>query len=257
MDSQPKSDFRPPQASPQLPASLKILSGTAPLQIAQACVNYLTAVTPNSVLHDNGCGNGNVTCSLLHGFDEAQYPKLIHATDVSKELLDKLSTTVKENGWPVITQLMAAESLTFPDEFFTHSITNCVIFRLSDSEAVTACHHIRRTLKKGGVAIISCWGFLPHRHALEAAHRATRLPSAPPLVGGITRWEDGTLLRRCLEDAGFIDHLRIEKAIAVIEVDDLAEWIKLAWSFLGRTEKGWLEDDEKIGTRPSECWMKH
>ena len=77
---------------------------------------------------------------------------------------------------------------------FTHSITNCVILRLSDEEAVQACKEVYRTLKKGGAAAVSAWAEVPHRKALAAAHAATRPEGAGKLVGGAGR---------CMEEAGF------------------------------------------------------
>jgi SAM-dependent methyltransferase len=86
-----------------------------------------------------------------------------------------------------------AEELKFRDTTFTHSITNCVIARLKDDGAAQVCKEIHRTLKPGGVAVVSIWAHAPHWPAMAAAHDATSPAGSPPLLSGTAKWEDGTL----------------------------------------------------------------
>jgi SAM-dependent methyltransferase len=223
---------------------MKATQGTIPGQIAQSCILVLPPITPESIIHDNGCGDGNVTRSILSDLPATKHPSVIHATDIASELLSKLQEQVARNTWPVVTTLAPAQDLAFQDNMFTHSITNCVILRLSDKEAIKACKEVYRTLKKGGTAAVSAWAEVPHRKALVAAHAATRPEGAGELVGGAGRWVDGRLLGTCMEEAGF-EGVRMVKARSVWEVEDLDVWVSATWSILGRMESGWIESDEE------------
>lgn len=63
------------------------------------------------------------------------------------------------------------------------------------------------------------------------------------IVGGAIRWVDGTLLRRSMEEGGFMD-IQMVKAKSMSEVQDLGAWVEYMWSLLGRMESGWVESDE-------------
>jgi len=219
---------------------MKASEGKVPLQIAEACIASLPPVNPTSLIHDNGCGDGNVTRTIL----SSRNPAHIHATDIASELVQILTKEAKEKSWPVTTALAPAQDLPFQDNMFTHSFMHCVILPLSDEDALKACKELHRTLRPRGFAAVSGWAEVPHRRALAAAHAATRPAGSRELVGGAARWVDGTLLRKSMEGGGF-KGVRMEKAKSVWEVDDLDEWVVYMWSVLGRMETGWIESDEE------------
>jgi len=240
------SAFTPSQANVSQPGFMKATAGQGPFQVAQACLEKLPAITTSSIIHDNGCGDGNVTRLILSQYPTAaDYPNRIHATDIAAELVEVLTKDAKTNGWPVSTALMPAQNLSIPDQTFTHSIMNCVILRLSDADAIKACSEMHRTLRPGGVAIVSGWADVPHRAALAAAHSATRPAGSEPLVGGAVRWVDGKLLRQSMEEGGFKGGVTMTKVKSVSEVADLQAWVRYMWSLLGRMESGWIPSDEE------------
>lgn len=244
----PTSNFVPRQALQTAPSSLRELSGTATAQLAEIAVSYLPPLLHDSFVHDNGCGDGNVTRALLSRISNGIYPQSVWATDViaASESIGRLNKDAKERDWTVETKIASAEALDFPDNYFTQSVTNSVLIHLSGDGPARACKEIHRTLKPGGVAVISIFAQVPHRPALLGAHHATRPADSLPLVGGAVKWEDGTLLRQILKDGGFQDdNIQIRRARAVIAVDDLKAWESQTWSVLGRTASGWLLGDEE------------
>lgn len=238
-----KSAFTPPKASITQPAWMKADAGKGPLQIAQVCIQKMPPITSLSIIHDNGCGDGNVTRSILSDLKPSDYPSRIHATDIASELLSVLYDDVEKKKWPVTTALMPAQELSFPDNTFSHSITNCVILRLSDTDAIKACSEIYRTLKPGKLGAVSGWADVPHREAMLKAHLETRPHGSEALVGGAIRWVDGKLLRRSMEEGGFVD-VQMVKVKSVSEMEDLGAFVEYMWSLLGRMESGWIESDE-------------
>jgi hypothetical protein len=64
--------------------------------IAEACIANLPPITPSSLIHDNGCGDGNVTRTILSCLP-AEYPSHIHATDIASELVEILENEVRKS----------------------------------------------------------------------------------------------------------------------------------------------------------------
>lgn len=243
------SHFVPRQVSKVATSSMRSMSGSVTAQLAEAAVAHLPPLTFESAIHDNGCGDGVAIRAMLSRVsNNMNMPQIIWATDVASAsaAVERLEKESKANQWPVSARLTSAEALDLPDNSISHSMTNSVFIRLKTDGATRASREIYRTLKPGGVAVISIFGHVPHRPALAAAHNATRPSTSPPLIGGAVDWEDGTLLRRVLQDGGFRkDQIRLEHASAINEVENLAVWEEQTWSVLGRPEAGWLESDEE------------
>ena len=71
--------------------------------------------------------------------------------------------------------LLPAQSLTFPDNYFTHSFTNFFITHLDENHD-PAAKQVCRTLKQGGTAIVSTWAAMAHEEPIKRAHLETRGP---------------------------------------------------------------------------------
>lgn len=227
--------------------TVKKSSQNGPLQVARAAIGHLsTSMVAGLRIHDNGCGDGNVSRALLEGLPRDEWPARIDATDISLAgpALDRLQADSTTNDWPVHTSVVSALNLSvFAEETFEASVANCVIYRFPDSDARQAAREMCRTLKPNGIAIASGFGYTAHRAALAAAHYGTRPDKTGPLVGGAVRWEDGTLLEATMRQGGFseVDMHMIETTTVV---EDLREWEYNMWATLGRPAAGWLESDE-------------
>jgi ubiquinone/menaquinone biosynthesis C-methylase UbiE len=96
---------------------------------------------------------------------------------------------------------MPAERLDFPDESFTHSITNLGILFFTDADQ--GAKEIFRTLKPGGTAVVTSWqdlGYLPLLHQAQQAVRPDALLINLPIKDVWFRPEH---VREVLERAGF------------------------------------------------------
>ncbi|KAF8849874.1 S-adenosyl-L-methionine-dependent methyltransferase [Acephala macrosclerotiorum] len=236
------SPFTPKQAYPKTAALFEEIIGNSSEQICRHIFTLLPPFTPHSLIHDNGSGTGQVTAEVMD--TNPPLPIKIIATDANEYQVLACRAKVEENGWPVETEVMRAQELTFPDEYFTHSFTNFVVSNLDEPEV--AAGHIWRTLKKGGVAVVSTWAFMPHDFPMKKASEVTRGSEAKFALhwGG-----DCSYLQSKLKDfmlsGGFEErNIKISTSDVFLEIKDSKRWATILWSYLGARDGGWYQEDE-------------
>jgi ubiquinone/menaquinone biosynthesis C-methylase UbiE len=219
------------------------LMGDVSLQIARKIVN-LAPIAPGAVILDNGCGNGVITQAI----SEIRKPgdATIYATDLVPPMVVATAALAKAKGWSesVKTEAQPAEALTFEDNFFTDSFSNFLIFLVKEPEKVAS--QIYRTLKPGGVAIITTWAKTAHHDAIIRASDLTRGPETFHAYKEGGKWQTAKHLESVLAQAGFND-INISQSEAILPIPDLKRWSEVAWSFLGAPNGpagGWVETDE-------------
>ncbi|KAF2648799.1 S-adenosyl-L-methionine-dependent methyltransferase [Lophiostoma macrostomum CBS 122681] len=221
--------FKPKQIPPYEASHLVELQGTISDSVIESTLALLPPFTPSDIIHDNACGNGQVTEMLLRHNPPNPNPPTIHATDINSTNISALAATAQQNAWSsVFPAVMPMQNLSFPDATFTHSFTS-MAFHCCGS-TVRAAREIHRTLQPGGIAVASIWTHMPHVRPFQEAHWRTRGREGPmPALLPVEEFGESELLR-ALEAGGF------EKS---------RMWAGLGWSYLGALEGGWLERDEE------------
>ena len=98
-------------------------------------------IISDSVIHDNGCGTGQVTeriVSKMKLSGKVQgWPK-IFATDFSEKMIEELrkGQVLGPDIHYIESTVMDSENLDFPDEFFTHSFASIVLMVVPDPDAM-------------------------------------------------------------------------------------------------------------------------
>ncbi|KAF2997138.1 hypothetical protein E8E13_005004 [Curvularia kusanoi] len=238
----------PPQAQALLSATKKVdtYETTGGLVTAQFAKHNLSIIPPfqdGSIIHDNACGSGTVSRLILSSPSTPSDIK-IHATDIDPPFLTTLEHTVKENKWPVSVTNRKSEALDFPDNTFTHSLTNIAIF-FTSSAGLDGAKEIYRTLQPGGIAVVNCWAHVTWLLPVKAVHEAIR--PGKPFPTPVVAWHDGQHIQKVMRDAGFSEkNMEISKsdAWAVVKRDGLREWAEKSWAYLGGIA-GWFEGDEQ------------
>jgi SAM-dependent methyltransferase len=227
--------------------------GAVTAQFAQHNLSLLSPIPPNAIIHDNACGAGTVSRLILSS-KSAPSNLQIHATDIDQIFLDALQSDVQKNSWPIEVSNRKSEKLSFPDDYFTHSITNIGIF-FTTSGGLDGAKEIYRTLKPGGTTVVNCWETLAWLLPFKLVHEALRPGRpypAPPIL-----WNDGKQIQKVILEAGFTqENMRVEKSEAWAKTSDIRGWAEKSWAFLGGLG-GWLETDEERWDEAVELMVKH
>ncbi|KAK2948221.1 ion-transporting P-type ATPase [Blattamonas nauphoetae] len=220
-------------------------------------INHFLSIIPpldsSSTIHDNACGTGLVTQTIIANMelvksqDDSPSKLTFQCTDLSPDMIDKLSTKIQKFGWTNVTAtVMDASQLTFDDETFTHTFTNFGIFFLPDP--IPGIRHIFRTLKHGGISITTTWervGYLP---AMRKADQLTRpdLPSIADTLGD--KWTQESYVRSVFEEGGFSGSQGIvtfDRCETTLQATSYEGHPLTFWTLYGYSVKGWTEDDKK------------
>jgi ubiquinone/menaquinone biosynthesis C-methylase UbiE len=165
--------------------------------------NLIPNPISDSVIHDNACGTGLITEHLQRMASKTGgSPKLIHATDFVPSVTQVLQRKVSRNGWKgVDIAVMDSQQLNFPDNYFDLSITNFGIFFLPDPQQ--GANHIYRTLKPGGVAVVTTWKERRIMETIEEAQKTIRPDLKTLQSPWAGYWAEETALPKLLATAGF------------------------------------------------------
>jgi ubiquinone/menaquinone biosynthesis C-methylase UbiE len=239
------TDHMPKQAKALLagPGKVSVYNVTGAPVTSQFAAHNLTlipSIPSGSIIHDNACGSGTVSRLILDSSPPSSLQ--IHATDIDQVFLDNLSADTASHSWPISVSNQKCESLSFPDNFFTHSICNIGIF-FTTQGGLDGATEIYRTLQPGGTAIVNCWQHITWLPPFMRTVAATRpgLSMPPPTVS----WADGTQLQKVMREAGFsAEKMRVETSEAWVKTSDIRGWAEKAWAFLGAQGGGWKEGDE-------------
>lgn len=212
--------------------------------------NLISAPNQDSIIHDNACGTGLITEHLQHIVNKTgTSPKIINATDFAAPVTQVLKQKASRSGWKnVDISVQDSQELTFPDNHFDLSITNFGIFFLPDPQK--GADHIYRTLKPGGVAMVTSW---KERRIMETTNEARKTirPDLKILDSPWAElWSKEETLRNVLVKAGFkAENVKISerRTDAVVE-PFLMDPGLIARAYPAATE-GWTEDERaRLGT---------
>ena len=237
-------------------------TGGAPRAAARYLVQQIPELSDvgsaGALVHDNACGTAAVYEEIVSRCrSRGEEPPRAHATDVSPEMVEFAKARVASLNLDdrVTARTMPGEKLDFPDETFTHSITNMGLIFFKDGEA--GIREIYRTLKPGGVAAVSTWGKqgLPIDRIAQPAHMDVRPNDTPLAMPVDSRWRNSEYVIRVLEDAGFqeVRLLTTDVLYGQKSEEELHESMVLVSQMLGNYKEWSEEEKEKF----SEAVWKH
>jgi ubiquinone/menaquinone biosynthesis C-methylase UbiE len=228
-----------------LASTYEAATGGCTREVAIHLIDILPAVDSESVVLDNACGNGIAAQELLFRYPDT--PLKISSVDNAQpmvELARRALPAVKSSA-TLSFDVMDGIDLEFPDETFTHSITNMGIMFFPDG--AKGASEIYRTLKPGGTAFVTTWKSAGHLAVVHEAQKAVK-PEAPLFrfpVGD--EWFEAAHLKKTLQDAGFKDVEMHEKTVyyASKTVEETCGYMLGMWQKMG--PKWTDEENEEFG----------
>jgi len=219
-------------------------SGGITRKVAEKALQMLSPITFSSVVHDNGCGPGIVTTTILRdAAAKGTTPPKIEATDVAKGMIELLQSEILKNGWNTVNaQIRDSSDLgCFEDGTFTHSITNFAIFTLPDP--AKGAREIRRTLKDGGVALVTVWSSMDNLAIIHGAQKAIR-PDLPVFNPASPDWFHDWKVRSVMEEAGF-SKVEVKEVKNYWEIESEQRFSELFDDpFWNIVKKDWTDEDK-------------
>lgn len=180
----------------------------------------LFAAPHEAVVLDNACGTGIVTEEIItqcrqrsgnSSTGSGSTVPTIHAVDAAEKMVAVASAKLSSLGVAgrCTAAVMPGERLAFADGTFSHSITNMGLMFYTDAAA--GAREIYRTLRPGGVAVVTTWARLGQvEDIVNPAQRRVR-PDAPLNKLPIEpRWFDSAQVEACLRNDGGFAQVRVE-----------------------------------------------
>lgn len=222
--------------------------------------HFLSTLTPpisaSSVIHDNASGPGIVTFEILRSLHEAHQPPpaRVIATDITPGMIQAMQakldakTVAGAEGVEVEAHVRDSQDLQIGDATFTHSITCFGIFACPDAEKAAA--EIYRTLRPGGVAVVTTWKFAATMDIIKRVSKILR-PGQPDWNPISPDWNEAWKLREVLGKGGFeegkIEVTQFDQRAFVEEGEkDITEAIVEVFrsGFFDLAKKGWSEEEK-------------
>lgn len=218
-------------------------------ELARHMIPLSPPIFQSSTILDNACGTGIVAQEvLLNRFSaNAPLPKITCvdvappmvgvARDIFRGMLSSYNSHIPsteagdhDRGEVVKCDIMPGEELKLPDEHFTHSFTNQGILFFKDP--AKGAREIYRTLKTGGVAIVTTWASLGHVDLAREVQKSYKPESTIMPFPIAEEWYQAEHLKKTLEAAGFKDVEVSEKSVwfAKKSVEELGMWLYMMWA---------------------------
>lgn len=206
-------------------------------QHAISLIAGLKPLTSESKILDSACGTGIVTDIIVQSGIQPE----IHAVDPAENMITIARDRFASHS-NVHTAVMSGEELSFPDDTFTHSITNLGLMFFTDPNK--GAREIARTLHPDGVAVVTGWAMLGHILIIREVQALIR-PDDEPFKAPISDiWLEPEHTKAVLSGAG----LDVQASTADVHLggettDEIAEL--LTQGFGAKMFESWSEEEKE------------
>lgn len=203
-------------------------------------------IGPDSVVHDTAAGPGIGAAALVARLPRDQLPKEMLVSDDAAIMLSAAQESLVASPLPHVEckELDSQDLSSVPDDYFTHSINNFSIFTfLRPADAIRETY---RTLRPGGLAIVTCWRRFAPVHIIHVAQKKIRpdLPLMP--IPNPQFYEEG-VLQRVVEEGGFAkDNIKlVDKVLTVTDDENIAGLTMLmSGPLMVKAREGYTKEEE-------------
>lgn len=227
-------------------------------QTGQSTLNILTDVItanvqtsanpfgPDSVVHDTAAGPGIGAAALVAGLPVDQLPKKILVSDNVAMMISAANESLVASPLPhVECKEIDSQNLTgVADDYFTHSINNFSIFTFA--RPVDAVRESYRTLRPGGLAIVTCWRRFAPMFIVHAAQKKIR-PDLPLMPTPNPEFYEEGVLQKTVEESGFskCNIQMVDKVLVVDGEENVAGLTDLmSGPMMAKAREGYTAEEE-------------
>ncbi|KAK3487559.1 S-adenosyl-L-methionine-dependent methyltransferase [Neurospora hispaniola] len=215
-------------------------TGGAPRELAQHAISLIAGLKPltsESKILDNACGTGIVTDIIIQSGIQPE----IHAVDCAENMVSiaRGRFSSHPNVHPAV---MTGEELAFPDDTFTHSITNLGLMFFTDADK--GAKEIARTLHPDGVAVVTGWAMRAPFKIVQEVQAQIRPDDTPFKRPVADIWLDPEHTKAVLSGAGLDVHASttVDVHMGGETADGVAD---LLTKFALKTFASWSEEEKE------------
>lgn len=205
------------------------------------------AFSSSAAILDNACGTAIVSEEIIYRCQgtHKSIPS-ITAVDQAPGMVAiaerKLTALLPDK--PFFTAVMSGEKLDIPDQTFTHSITNLGLLFFSDD--VAGVKEIYRTLKPGGIAVVTTWFNLGYLDAvIRPAQKGIRPNDIPFTFPLSEHWFCPNYVEKCLQEKGGFKHVEIQQRTVYYTAASLDEIQILLSPAFRNLRENWTKEEQK------------
>jgi ubiquinone/menaquinone biosynthesis C-methylase UbiE len=204
------------------------------------------AIGPDSVVHDTAAGPGVGAAALVSRLPKEQLPKEMLVSDIVPTMVSAASESLVSSPLPHVEckELDSQDLKSIPDNHFTHSIDNFSIFTfVRPGDAIRETY---RTLRPGGLAIVTCWRRFAPMFIVHAAQKKIR-PDLPLMPTPSPEFYEEGVLQKVVEENGFAkDKIRMVEKLLIVKDDENVAGLTTLMSgpMMAKARDGYTPEEE-------------
>ncbi|KAI1385883.1 S-adenosyl-L-methionine-dependent methyltransferase [Hypoxylon trugodes] len=200
----------------------------------------------DSVVHDTAAGPGIGAAALVAHLPKDQLPKELLVSDNAAMMLNAARESLASSPLPHVDckELDSQDLSSIPDNHFTHSINNFSIFTFI--RPVDVIRETYRTLRPGGLAIVTCWRRFAPMYIVHAAQKKIR-PDLPLMPTPSPQFYEDGELQKVVEEGGFAKDkiTRVDKTLVVTDDENVTGLTALmSGPMMKKAREGYTEEEE-------------
>ncbi|KAJ3541889.1 hypothetical protein NM208_g4386 [Fusarium decemcellulare] len=207
-------------------------------------IQAASPITKDSVVHDNAAGPGTATSIIVDKLPADELPSVLVTDNVPpmvKGAEDSFASLPK-----IETRVLDSLNLEgIPTDHFTHSILNFSAFTFADP--LKGLQEIHRTLKPGGLAVLTVWKRFGAGETIHAAQAIVR-PDLPPMKIPHPEFMQQGHLEKLAAEAGFDPtKIQVSQQNVVVSGPELDDGLKLflLGDLMRPARAGFTDEDKK------------
>lgn len=203
-------------------------------------------IGPDSVVHDTAAGPGIGAAALVASLPKDQLPKEMLVSDSVAMMVSAARESLAASPLPHVEckELDSQDLSSVPDSYFTHSIDNFSVFTFA--RPADAARETYRTLRPGGLAVVTCWRRFAPMFIVHAAQKKIR-PDLPLMPTPSPEFFEEGVLQRVVEEGGFAkDNIKVVDKVLVVTEDKNVAGLTMLMSgpMMGKAREGYTEEEQ-------------
>ncbi|KAI0803762.1 S-adenosyl-L-methionine-dependent methyltransferase [Xylaria sp. FL0064] len=203
-------------------------------------------IGPDSVVHDTAAGPGIGAAALVARLSKDQLPKEVLVSDNVAMMVSAARESLTASPLPHVDcrELDSQDLSSVPDGYFTHSINNFSIFTFV--RPADAIRETYRTLRPGGLAVVTCWRRFAPMFIVHAAQKKIR-PDLPLMLTPNPKFYEEGVLQQVVEEGGFAKkNITVTDKVLIVSDDENIAGLTMLMSgpMMIKAREGYTAEEE-------------